>query len=140
MKTSEASIFGFANSIIGLPAFAILVFIGVAMLGGSKFGRWIWLSVLGGATLGIILTHYLFFQSVYRINALCPYCMLVWLVTMLIFWYVLIHTINAGHLPRVHIKISEFLDRRHLSIFLLWAVVITGLILKHFWYYFGKFI
>ncbi len=35
-----------------------------------------------GTLLGTVFVHWLIFQSLYRIGALCPYCMVVWAVTI----------------------------------------------------------
>ena len=43
--------------------------------------------------------HWLIFQSLYVIGALCPYCMAVWAVTIPICWYVTLHNLERGHLP-----------------------------------------
>ncbi|MCF8607956.1 hypothetical protein L5I01_32180, partial [Gordonia sp. HY442] len=43
---------------------------------------WIGLSI--GTALGWVFVHYLIFQSIYRIGALCPYCMVVWAIVPLI--------------------------------------------------------
>jgi len=43
--------------------------------------------------------HWLIFQSLYRIGALCPYCMVVWVVTITVFWNVTLHNLTREHLP-----------------------------------------
>jgi uncharacterized membrane protein len=139
MKSAQGSAFGFPNPWIGLAAFAVLITIGVGLLAGAKFKRWFWIGLQIGAILGLAFVHWLFFQSVYRINALCPYCIGVWIVTITTFWYVLLYNIEQRVivLPARLQKAGVFARRHHLDILLFWFFVILALILKHFWYYYG---
>ncbi len=139
MSSSQSHIFGFANPIIGLVSFGGLFGIGMALLAGARFKRWFWLGLQAGAFFGIGFVHWLFFQSVYRINALCIYCMIVWAVTIPIFWYTTLHNFDKGYLktPKKLTGVVSFARRHHLDILVLWFAVLTALILEHFWYYFG---
>ncbi len=141
MTSSEGSVFGFPNSFIGLAAFAAFVTIGVAMLAGAKFKRWFWLGLQAGTILGVIFVHWLFYQSVYTINSLCPYCISVWIVVITSFVYVSFYNVDHGYW-KISSKYKNFYDwkrRHHLDILVSWLVVIALLILKHFWYYYGHY-
>ncbi|TCN30649.1 vitamin K epoxide reductase family protein [Kribbella orskensis] len=95
----QAEAFGFPNPLLGIAGFAIVTTIGAALLAGASFRRLFWLGLQAGVTFGVVFVHWLIFQSLYRIQALCPYCMAVWAVTVPIFWYVTLHNLNRGHLP-----------------------------------------
>lgn len=136
MKTPEASLFGFTNSLLGLPAFSIILAMGVGTLAGITFRRWMWLGLLGGTASGMVLVHWLFYQSVYHIQALCPYCMAVWIVTMLIFLYTFRYVMAHHYSGRFQRSVHIFLSQHHGDIFVFWVLLIGGLILRHFWYYF----
>jgi len=140
MSSKQSHAFGFSNPIAGLAAFPVLITLGVVTLTGSKLRRWLWLGVEAGAIFGVIFVHWLFFQSVYRIHALCPYCMAVWVVTLTTFWYVSLYNLGLSYdrLSTRGQKIAAQLRRHHLDILVLWLLIIAGLILKHFWYYYGK--
>ena len=43
-----------------------------------------------------IIGAWLVFQSLYRIGALCPYCMVVWVVVIPTFWYVTLRNLASG--------------------------------------------
>lgn len=138
MKTWEASVLGFPNSFLGMAGFAALLTIGVMMLAGAqKLPRWFWLGLQLGSLLGVALIHWLFFESVYRINALCPYCMVVWAVTIPVFWYTTLYNLRTGVVatPARLKGLVAFLQRHHGDVLLLWFLVIAGFILNHFWYY-----
>ncbi len=139
MESDQASAFGFPNPLIGLAGFPVLIVTGVAMLAGAKMRRWYWLGLQFGAIFGLAFVHWLFFQSVYNIGALCPYCMAVWAVTITSFWYVTLYNLEKGHikLPASLRGVGTFARNHHLDILLLWFLIIGGLILHHFWYYYG---
>jgi uncharacterized membrane protein len=139
MSSDQSNAFGFSNPYIGLVGFPVLVVTGVVMLGGAVLRRWYWLGLNAGLAFGLGFVHWLFFQSVYRIGALCPYCMAVWIVIITSFWYVTLYNIQKGHLklPKQVQPVARFARRHHLDILVLWFLIITALILHHFWYYFG---
>jgi uncharacterized membrane protein len=140
MQSKQGAAFGFPNPFIGLAAFAVLITIGMAMKAGAIFKRWFWLGLELGAVFGIGFVHWLFFESVYRIHALCPYCMVVWIVTITTFWYVTLYNIEQKNivLPKgAATTVYSWVRRHHIDILVLWLLIIAGLILKHFWYYYG---
>jgi len=143
MKTAQSHAFGFPNPWIGLAAFAVLIAVGMGIFAGGRFKRWFWIGLQLGTIFGLAFVHWLFFQSVYRINALCPYCMAVWVVVITTFWYTLLYNLEQGHvkLPAGDAwqKTGNFIRKHHLDILVLWLVIIAVLILKHFWYYYGHY-
>src|SRR5688572_21537141 len=98
MQSEQANAFGFPNPIIGLAAFPIIIITGVVMLAGAQLKRWYWIGLQLGTIFGIGFVHWLFYQSVYNIGALCPYCMAVWVVTITTFWYVLLYNLGKGYI------------------------------------------
>lgn len=143
LSSAQATTFGISNDLIGLGVFPILTTVGVAMLAGAKFKRWYWLGLEAGAIFGVLFVHYLFFQSVYRIHDLCPFCISMWIATITTFWYVSLYNIDNKHimLPAKgkSRQVYDFIRRHHLDLLILWFVIIAGLILKHFWYYYGHY-
>jgi uncharacterized membrane protein len=142
MKSAQGSVFGFPNSWIGLASFAVLITVGMALLGGGKFKRWFWLSLEAGCVLGMAFAYWLLFESMYRIHALCPYCLTVDIVVTTLFWYVTLYNIENGaiKLPkRWNLqRIAAFARTHHLDILIGWFLIVIAVILKHFWYYFGN--
>ncbi len=139
MSSKQGAVFGFPNPFIGLAAFAVLVTIGMAIFAGAKFKRWFWIGLQIGSLFGIAFVHWLFFESVYRIHALCPYCMVVWAVVITTFWYTLQYNLKTGiiKMPSRLVGVGSFIRKHHLDLYILWLLVITALILRQFWYYFG---
>lgn len=139
MQSDQANAFGFPNPIIGLAGFPVLIVTGVIMLAGAQLKRWYWLGLQFGAIFGLGFVHWLFYQSVYNIGALCPYCMAVWVVAITSFWYITLYNLEKGYvkLPAAMGGLGTFARKHHLDILVLWFLIIAGLILHHFWYYYG---
>lgn len=142
MKTEQASLLGVPNSIFGLVAFTSLLTFGFILSGGAHVKRWVWLLAQFAATLGVIFMHYLFFQGVYRINAICPWCFVVWIITIPAFWYITLHNLRERniHLPAKLQAASYFTQKHHGDILLVWYLIILGILLQHFWYYWSSLI
>lgn len=135
ISTDQASTFGFSNPILGVIGFSALIVIGINMLHGfSPKQSWYWQGLWAGTLFGVLFVHYLIFQSVYRIGALCPFCMVVWLVMIPIFWFTTVRLMRDGHLPieRYWAKANEFVQKNHLGILMGWYLVLTGLIVYRF--------
>jgi len=85
ITTEQASAFGFPNSLIGIASFSVLTTVGVVLLARAQLPRWFFLGVLTGSFLGTVFVSWLAYQSVFVIGALCPWCMVVWGMTVPIF-------------------------------------------------------
>jgi uncharacterized membrane protein len=85
MQTWQASVFGFPNSYIGLMAYPVVITVAVAGLSGVQFKRWFLIVANICYGLGLIFAYWLFFNSVYVIQVLCPWCLVVTFSTTLIF-------------------------------------------------------
>lgn len=85
MKTWQSNLFGFPNPFIGLMAYPVLITLAVGYLAGARYKPWFMVGAQGGALLGLIFAYWLFFQSVYVIEVLCPWCLFVTVVTAIIF-------------------------------------------------------
>lgn len=136
MESEQATAFGFPNPLIGVAAFAVVITMGAALLAGFRAPRWFWLGMQLGTTFGVVFVHWLVVQSLYEIQALCPYCMVVWVVTIPLFWYTTLHNLDRGHIPAGPLRPAvRALGRVHTLVPVLWYVVIAGLILQAFWSY-----
>ncbi|MFZ1323555.1 MAG: vitamin K epoxide reductase family protein [Candidatus Saccharimonadales bacterium] len=137
MNTPQAEVFGFPNPLIGIASFAIITTIGMAILSGAKFKRWFWLGLQAGTVFGVSFISWLYYQSVFNIGALCPYCMVVWSVTIPIFWYTTLYNISEGHirLKGAAARAGDFMRRHHGDILFIWFAAGLSIILLRFWYY-----
>lgn len=134
MRTGQAEAFGFPNPIIGVAGFAIVATIGMAMLAGASFRRWFWIGLQAGTTFGVAFVHWLIFQSLYRIGALCPWCMVVWTVTMPIaLWFSLAAADRVGG-PTGR-RTARAIWEWRFTVLAVWYLVVVLLILIRFWDY-----
>jgi len=84
MQTWQAHAFGFPNMFIGLMAYPIVITVAVAALAGAKLPRWFWLTANVCYLLGALFAYWLFFNSVYAIQVLCPWCLVITFSTTII--------------------------------------------------------
>jgi uncharacterized membrane protein len=139
IKSKQGTAFGFPNPYLGLAGYAAVLTIGLAMIAGARFKRWFWLLIEAGMLFALGFVHWLFFQTVYRIGALCLYCIAVWIITITSFWYVTMYNHDIGNikLPAGLQPAHKWVRRHHLDLLILWFLILFALILKHFWYYYG---
>jgi len=139
MASKQAHAFGFMNTYVGIVGFPILLTVGVGMLAGATFKRWFWQGMQAGLTFGVAFAYWLLFESVYRIRALCPYCLSVDVAITILFWYVTLYNFYAGNLtlPDRLKRSGRFIKQHHLDLLLTWFMIMIALVLNHFWYYFG---
>jgi len=88
ISTEQASLFGFPNPVLGVIGFTIVIMFGALLFTGVELPRLMWLGLNFGALAGMVFVIWLVSQSLYAIGALCPWCMVVWSVTIPIFWQV----------------------------------------------------
>lgn len=140
MVKQQANAFGFPNPWIGLAAFAVLITVGMALLAGATFKRWFWIWLEIGMAAGLIFALWLLQQSIYNINALCPYCLGVDVVVITLIWYNTLYLLDIGllHVPTPWRRVTDFARRHHLDILIGIFVIIIAIILQHFWYYYGS--
>ncbi|WP_440710496.1 vitamin K epoxide reductase family protein [Herbiconiux sp. YIM B11900] len=97
MASSQGSVFGFPNPIIGVAAFVAPIVVGVAILAGARFAKWFWVLFNLGMALALVFVIWLIGQSIFVLGTLCPYCMLVWLAVIPLFLYVTAFNLKHGH-------------------------------------------
>lgn len=137
MSTPQAEVFGFPNPLLGIAGFAVVTALGVVLWTGAVWPRWMWWGLQTGVVFGVVFVHWLIFQSLYRIGALCPYCMAVWTVMIPLFWYTTLHAVTREHLPvpaAVRRAASAVADY-HGVVLTAWYLIIAVLILQRFWLY-----
>lgn len=140
MKTGQASLLGVPNTIFGLMGFSALATLGVVVVAGAQLKRWLWVMVQLAATIGVIFMHYLFFQGVIRIGVVCPWCFLVWMITIPTFWYITLYNLREGNLklPGKVAGLNSIIQKNHGNILIVWYLAILGILLVKFWYFWSS--
>ncbi|MET3768814.1 putative membrane protein [Marisediminicola sp. UYEF4] len=85
----QASLLGFPNPILGVAGFVAPVAVAAGILAGAHFGSWFWRLFTLGVFGAWLFVTWLYIQSVFVIGVLCPYCLIVWAVTIPMWWYLL---------------------------------------------------
>ena len=98
INTEQASLFGFPNPVLGVIGFTIVIMFGALLFAGVELPRSMWLGLNIGALAGMVFVVWLVIQSLYVIGALCPWCMVVWAITIPIFWQVTTDNLASGRL------------------------------------------
>lgn len=139
MTTSQAEIAGIPNTFFGLIAFAALGAVAVALATGARFSKIFWKIMHVASAAGVGFMLYLFFQSVFRIHAICPWCFFVWLVIFPVFLGISVYTVREDVYQEPRSRFLRFIwmavDRYAANILVLWYVAMLGILLIKFWYY-----
>jgi uncharacterized membrane protein len=136
MVTPQASAFGFPNPLIGIVGFTVVLVTAVLALAKVRLPRWYWAGLATGTLLGVAFIHWLIFQSLYRIGALCPYCMVVWAVTIPL----LVVVASIALQPRLEHGVAGVLHQWRWSLVTLWFAALVLMILARFWDYWSTLI
>lgn len=137
MVTPQASLLGFPNPLLGIAGFTVVLVTGVLAVAKVPLPRWYWIGLTAGTLLGAVFVHWLIFQSVYRIGALCPYCMVVWVVTMALLVVAAAIAFRPG--PD-HSAIARVLYQWRWSLATFWFTAVFLLIMERFWDYWSTLV
>ena len=132
----QAELLGFPNAYLGLITEPVVITIAVASLGRVRFPRWFMFSAQVVYTVGLLFAYWLFYQAMFEIGALCPWCSLITVATTLVFFemtYVNIRDANLFLPPRVQAA-APALIRSNLGLILVVAwrlLVVPAVVLKY---------
>lgn len=134
MKSGQASAFGIPNPLFGIAGFAAVAAIGAGILAGARFRGWFWFLAEIGLLLATLFVHWLAYQSMFVIRALCPYCMVVWAVTIIMF--VTVTAWNVKTYSGYDNGAVRGLYRSQAAIAVGWLLVIAAIAAWQFRFYF----
>lgn len=140
MVTPQASLLGFPNPLVGIAAFTVVIVTGVLAVAKVPLPLWYWAGLTIGTLVGTVFVHWLIFQSLYRIGALCPYCMVVWVVTIALL-VVVASIVFRGALEEGRGgAAARVLFQWRWSIATFWFTAVFLLIMVRFWNYWSTLI
>jgi uncharacterized membrane protein len=134
MITPQASVLGFPNPLLGIVGFTVVVVTGVLAVTKVSLPQWYWIGLTVGTLIGAGFVHWLIFQSLYRIGALCPYCMVVWAATISLL-VVVASIVFRPVLESRENALARVLLQWRWSIATLWFTAVFLLIMVRFWNY-----
>lgn len=136
MQTWQSSVFGFPNMYIGLMAFPVVITVAVVALAGATLPRWFWRAAHIGYGLGLLFAYWLFFNSVYDIQVLCPWCLVVTLTMTILFEAVTRYALrqNIWSLGEsANNQVQTFLNKDFDKVIVAsWIVLLTALVFLKF--------
>ncbi|WP_165064277.1 vitamin K epoxide reductase family protein [Marisediminicola senii] len=98
LTSAQGEVFGFPNPLIGIAGFAAVIVVGMAVLAGGRFAAWFWVLFNIGLAGALAFVVWLVTQSIFVLGTLCPWCMVVWSVTIPLFLAVTLYNASAGNL------------------------------------------
>lgn len=136
MKTPQASLFGFPNSYLGIMGFAIVIAVAAGGLMGVKYTRSYLVTAQVFYGLGLVFAYWLFFQSVYVIQVLCPWCLIVTVATTLIFETLLRYNLRANNFSlnkKLDKRVQTWLDKDYDKLIVAgWLFLMLALVVMKF--------
>jgi uncharacterized membrane protein len=136
MQTWQSSLFGFPNMVIGLMAFSVVVTVAVALLAGSVLPKLFLKLANIGYLIGAVFAYWLFFQSLYVIEVLCPWCLVVTFSTTLLLASMTHYNLRLNTFDlskKNNKKVQAFLDKGyHQLIVASWIVLLVVLVYVKF--------
>ena len=143
MVTPQASILGFPNPLLGIVGFTVVLVTGVLAVAKVDLPQWYWAGLGVGLLVGAAFVHWLIFQSLYRIGALCPYCMVVWAVTivsLVVVASIMFRPVHERREVGAKTVVALGLYRWRWSITVLWFTAVFLLIVVRFWDYWSTLV
>ncbi len=124
-QTWQARILGFPNAFLGIFFEAVVLAIAVAIFAGVKFPRWYMLGTNLLYTIALFFAFWLFGQSYFIIQVLCPWCLLITLTTTLVFGGITRINVRDGVIPvpeGLRRLVAQGLD------WALWGLIVFGVL------------
>jgi len=134
MVTPQASVLGLPNPLLGIVGFTVVTVTGVLAVAKVPLPQWYWIGLAVGILTGAVFVHWLIFQSLYRIGALCPYCMVVWAMTISLL-VVVSSIVFRPALERRDSAVAHVVYQWRWSVAALWFTAVVLLIMVRFWDY-----
>lgn len=138
LASSQSELLGIPNPIYGIVAFTALLTLAVTLIAGAKYKRWFWMVVEGVGLAGLSGALYLFFFSMYSLGSICPWCLLVWVTTIAVFWYITTYLVATGLLAGrgASHRIADLWEKYAVPTLIVWylaLVVIVFLRFSEYW-------
>ena len=78
----QGNLLGVPNSFVGAMAFAVLGTLGLLLASGVRLPRWVWWGMVAATVGAVAFVAWLLSLSVLVFGKLCPFCMVIWAVTI----------------------------------------------------------
>ena len=96
LDSAQGAAFGVPNPFLGLVGFALVLCVGVALWAVPHFARWFCVLFNFGVAGAFGFVVWLIGQSIYVLGTLCPWCLVVWLTTIPLFFFGTVRNLREG--------------------------------------------
>lgn len=125
----QGNLLGVPNSFVGAIAFGALAAIGAALLSGARLPRWMWWGLSAGSLGGIAFVIWFLSVSIMTFGKLCPFCLVIWAVTIPVAAHSWAWAAAGGHLGlRDNLALDLFKARWWIMAAMYLAVILTIII------------
>ena len=122
----QGNLLGVPNSFVGAIAFGALAAIGLVLLSGARLPRWMWWGLSAGSLGGIAFVIWFLSVSIMTFGKLCPFCMVIWSVTIPVAAHSWAWAAAGGHLGlRDNLALDVLKARWWITAAMYLAVVLT---------------
>lgn len=97
LEVWQSRALGFPNSVLGTVGFALLLALALALLADSRLGRWVWRGMVAWTWGALAFVLWFMSVSFFTVHSLCPYCLVIWVVTLPIVVHVNARAVQGGH-------------------------------------------
>jgi uncharacterized membrane protein len=135
-KHPTAEMFGFPNSFLGMIAEPVVITVAIAGLAGIRFPRKFLFAAQIGYTIGLLYALLLLGISYFIIQALCPWCLLVTLTTILVWFAMTRYNIRENNLylpKKLQTKLHMFINKDYDKLVMVGLIVaiIVAILVKY---------
>lgn len=96
IQTWQAQTFGFPNMYLGFMGFSIMGVVGALHLSRLALPRWFQWATFGGLAFAFAFVLWLSSNALFAIRALCPWCLVVWVVVAPMFFSFVTYLVEEG--------------------------------------------
>lgn len=129
----QASAFGFPNAFLGLMFESMAITMALMGLSGVVLPRWLAVVEQVIYLFATIFAGWLFYQSMFVIGALCPWCLVITYFTMFVFLSLLHYNIREDNIwrsPKARARARAFVrSNGDLYVGVAWVFLVTAMIL-----------
>lgn len=139
MQYPQSQLFGFPNQFLGIAAFVFPLLLGVLLISRAQIPGWVMVGLNIGLLGGVALVTFLYISSIWVIGIGCPWCIVVWTVTIPLFCTTTGYNAlvgNFGTRIRDNVTVRVFASSSLLISVVLVFVIYVSIVIR-FWDYFS---
>lgn len=139
MQYPQSQLFGFPNQLLGIAAFIFPLLLGVLLISRVHIPGWVMVGLNIGLLGGVALVVFLYISSIWVIGIGCPWCIVVWSITIPLFCTTTGYNALAGNFGagvRDNVTVRVFASSSLLISVVLVFVIYVSIVVR-FWGYFS---